>query len=345
MFKCKDCGRQFGTLQALRGHSGHCPKKKRESKDLMPQPQENPEAVAEVASPDVPVEEVCSNVAADVEGAIAEAPADTEEANPNESDIGRLERIRNLLAQGYTVKELIAPPFEFPESSVYEQVPKVFPPKEKPKDEESEDEDDSDRMPAVYRKDQVINPETLLRRYLLNGGSHDDELRFQGMMELRASILLAMELATVQERMASAEAKRIEPLLKVLREGREELDSAAARAKDSSAQIAHDAAFEVAQGMGGAFSAEIRDLKAALPGKPEEMDPIKKMFVDAMQPHAAQAIGQLFASLFKPSPQGGAQPQGGQQSAGMQGQPAQPAVPGEPPRHMPPGEEDQWTEI
>ena len=76
-----------------------------------------------------------------------------------------------------------------------------------------------------------------------------------------------------------------------------------------------------------------------------EMDPMQKMFVDAMQPHAAQAIGQLFASLFKPSPQGGAQPQGGQQPVGMQGQPAQPAGPAEPARHMPPGEEDQWTEL
>ena len=70
-----------------------------------------------------------------------------------------------------------------------------------------------------------------------------------------------------------------------------------------------------------------------------EMDPMQKMFVDAMRPHAAQAIGQLFAGLFKPSPQGGQPP------VRMQGQPAQPAGPGEPPRHMPPGEEDQWTEL
>ncbi len=70
-----------------------------------------------------------------------------------------------------------------------------------------------------------------------------------------------------------------------------------------------------------------------------EMDPMTKMFFNAMQPHAAQAIGQLFAGLVKPSPQGGAQP------VGMQGQPAQPAGPSEPARHMPAGEEDQWTEI
>ena len=78
---------------------------------------------------------------------------------------------------------------------------------------------------------------------------------------------------------------------------------------------------------------------------PPDMDPLQKMFVGAMQPYAAQAIGQLFASLFKKPAQGGAQPQGGQPPAGMPGQPAQPAGPAEPARHMPLGEEDQWTEI
>lgn len=340
MFKCKDCGRQFGTLQALRGHSGHCPKKKRESKDLMPQPQENPEAVAEVASPDVPVEEVCSNVAADVEGASADVPADTEDANPNESDIGRLERIRNLLSQGYTVKELIEPPYEFPESSVYEQATKVFPPKENAKREEKQGENNG-YMPAVVKKGEILSPEFIVQ-HLANGDGGDDwAKRIEGMMLIRAAQKMNREDAEIEVIRAEAEAKRLEPLLKVLREGREELDSAAARAKDSSAQIAHEAAFEVAQGMGGAFSAEIRDLKAALPGKPEAANPLTKMFVDAMQPYAAQAIGQLFAGLSKPPSQAGAQPRGGQQP----GQPEQPASSGEPPRHMPPGEEDQWTEI
>ena len=117
------------------------------------------------------------------------------------------------------------------------------------------------------------------------------------------------------------------------------------RAKESNIEIAQRAAFEVAQSMRGAFSTEMQELKAALPGKADEMDPITKIFVGAMEPHAAQAIGQLFAGLFKASPQAGAQPQGGQQPLGMPGQPAQPAAPGEPSRYIPPGEEGQWTEI
>ena len=76
--------------------------------------------------------------------------------------------------------------------------------------------------------------------------------------------------------------------------------------------------------------------------QPSETDPLAKVFANAMQPYAAQAIGQLLAGLFKKPVQGGSQPQGGQQPVGMQGQPAQPA---EPSRYILPGEEEQWTEI
>ena len=75
-----------------------------------------------------------------------------------------------------------------------------------------------------------------------------------------------------------------------------------------------------------------------------EMDPLTKMFFNAMQPHAQQAIGQLFSGLFKKPGQGGAQPQGGQQPGEMQGQPTQPAH-NEPLLWVRPEEEDQWTEV
>ena len=75
-----------------------------------------------------------------------------------------------------------------------------------------------------------------------------------------------------------------------------------------------------------------------------EMDPMTKIFVNAMLPHAQQAIGQLFSGLFKKPGQGGAQPQGGQQPGEMQGQPTQPAH-NEPLLWVRPEEEGQWAEV
>ena len=79
-----------------------------------------------------------------------------------------------------------------------------------------------------------------MRRY--TDGSREDELELRGMMKLRGAMLMVLDLANIQERFASAEAKRLEPLLKVLKEGRAELDAAAARASGQSFQMAQEAA-------------------------------------------------------------------------------------------------------
>ena len=319
MFTCGQCGKKFKTMQALGGH-------------MRSHAQNKAEAIPAGNNPLPAIIDITEQ---------AEQPqTPPDQTTVPEDEPGIMDSIRGLKRRGLSARQIKDLGYKrqtvddvFLEEIVPERTPEG-------KREEKQGENNG-YMPAVVKKGEILSPEFIVQ-HLANGDGGDDwAKRIEGMMLIRAAQKMNREDAEIEVIRAEAEAKRLEPLLKVLREGREELDSAAARAKDSSAQIAHEAAFEVAQGMGGAFSAEIRDLKAALPGKPEAANPLTKMFVDAMQPYAAQAIGQLFAGLSKPPSQAGAQPRGGQQP----GQPEQPASSGEPPRHMPPGEEDQWTEI
>jgi len=152
-----------------------------------------------------------------------EAPA----AEPE--DESEADEIRQRIARGYNYEQLTKQ-FGYDPRSVRRQMDKVVPPAT----------EGESAAPVVYKQTEVLNPEVMLRRYL--NGSYEDELEFRGMMKLRASILLANELANIQKTMAEAEAKRLEPLLKVLREGREELDAAAARARGQSFEMAQEAA-------------------------------------------------------------------------------------------------------
>ena len=95
-------------------------------------------------------------------------------------------------------------------------------------------------MPAVVKKGDILSPEYIVQ-HLANGGN-DRKTRIEGMMLLRAAQKMNREGAEIEILRAEAEAKRLEPLLKVLREGREELDAAAARAKGQSFEMAQEAA-------------------------------------------------------------------------------------------------------
>ena len=148
-----------------------------------------------------------------------------------------------------------------------------------------------------------------------------------GVNTIMAGIRSAQELSSLGIAQAT-------PIIKMAQEMRQAEGQAAQELAAQLGQVTMQSNQQILQSIQSLAAAQSQ-------GQPSEMNPLAKMFVDAMQPHAAQAIGQLFASLSKKPGQGGVQPQGGQQP----GQPAQPAGPGEPARHMPPGEEDQWTEI
>jgi hypothetical protein len=142
------------------------------------------------------------------------SPAEPKEevSAPEPEDESEGAEIRERIARGYNYEQLTKQ-FGFHPRSVRREMDKMIPPAS---------EGDSN-LPATYKQTEVINPEALLRRYA--DGSYEDELELRGMVKLRAAMLMVMDLANIQKTMAEAEAKRLEPLLKVLREGRDELDA------------------------------------------------------------------------------------------------------------------------
>ncbi len=317
MFTCQKCGKKFKDKNALGGHvsSAHA-----QNKDKAMPAGNNSLAVV---------------VDATEQTEQPQTPSDQPTSPDDEPGI--MESIRRLKRRGLSAGQI--KDLGYKRQTVDDVFLEEIVPARKP---EEGVHGANDEYPVVTRGTEMVTPEGILKR--LTNGNPDWALRFEGMMLLRAAQRMNRDDIEMSKMQADSYAAMIRPTLEIMEQNREAQDAAAARARESNLEIAQKAAFEVAQGMGGAFSAEMQDLKAALPGKPDEMDPLTKMFFNAMQPHAQQAIGQLFSGLFKKPGQGGAQPQGGQQPGGTPGQPAQPAN-SEPLLWVRPEEEDQWTEV
>ena len=318
MFTCDECGKKFKTIQALGGHRRAHQQKK-------------PEAMPSDNNPSSAVTDV-------TEQAIEQPQTLPVQPVSPEDEPGIMDSIRNLKSRGLNARQI--KDLGYKRQTVDDVFLEEIVPAGK---QDTAEHSGNDEYPVVTRGTEMVTPEGILRR--LTNGSPDWGLRFEGMMLLRAAQRMNRDDIEMSKMQADSYAAMIKPTLEMMERNREAQDAAAARARESNIEIAQRAASDVAQGMQGAFSAEMQDLKAALPGKPDEMDPMTKMFFGAMQPYAQQAIGQLFAGLFKKPVQGGEQPQGGQQPVGMPGQSAQPAASDEPSRYIPPGEEGQWTEI
>ena len=153
------------------------------------------------------------------------------------SDLNEGDKIRQLHALGFSRRSL-ARDLGFAPATIYLSMPAD---PDMKKAEEPANLRDS--LPAVRKMGsgvEVLTPEVLLRSYM-DGGDHD-EWELRGMMKLRAAMLMVMDLVNIRKGMAEADAKELEPLLKILSVSREELDAAAARARGSNMEIAQAAA-------------------------------------------------------------------------------------------------------
>jgi hypothetical protein len=99
---------------------------------------------------------------------------------------------------------------------------------------------------------EMIAPEAVLKQYM--GGTPEGEVELRAIMKFRAAMLMVMDLVNIQKGSAEADAKRMEPVLRLMKETREEQDAAAARAKASSEDIADRAAQATASQLFGAVS-------------------------------------------------------------------------------------------
>ncbi|MEL7562572.1 hypothetical protein [Dehalogenimonas sp. 4OHTPN] len=156
---------------------------------------------------------------------------------------------------------------------------------------------------------EVIAPEAVLRQYM--GGTPEEETELRAIMKFRAAMLMVMDLVNIQKGSAEADAKRMIPILSLMKETREEQDAAAARAKASSEEIADRAAHETAAHLLGAISqnntqvsGSLDQIRQILSGKND--DPFSRL-MNMMQ--SMQSLSQMFG-MPMPGMMPGAPPPG-----------------------------------
>ncbi len=321
MFTCDVCNRKFKTMQALGGHKRS-------------HPQGKPGAGPASANP-LPVVV-----------AKAEPPAEPPQAPPAqperaEDEQGIMDTIREYKMRGYSARQLKG--IGYARQTVDQVYLENEVPEGKPEENPQEGEHgENDELPVVTRGTEIITPEGILKR--LANGSDDWALRLEGMMLLRAAQRMNRDDIEMSKLQSEAYASMIKPTLELMEKNREAQDAAAARARESSLEIADRAAFGVAQDMKGTFSSELQALKASFPGTAAEpANPLIMAMTQAIQPYLGQIMGQVFAGMFK-----GRVPQTSPYVA-PQTEPGTAEQPGTAnqdsrPLWMRPEEEDQWTE-
>jgi len=251
MIKCKICGREFKSPQALGGHmrGGHQEETQQDSNH-----------------PDNP--EDPNNTVETIEEPDGETTLVPEEAS-------KAEQIRTYLKQGFTIKQL-TDRFGFSETTIRQEIAKVLRPEGEAIDDKAKQQDNV--WPVVRKMGggmEIMSPEAVLRQYM-GGGTPEEQLELRAIMKFRAAMLMVMDLVNVQKGSAEADAKRMEPILRLMKETREEQDAAAQRAKASSEEIADRAAYETAGQLSQVISQNntritdsINQIRQAMGGKEE----------------------------------------------------------------------------
>jgi len=300
MFRCKICRREFGTKQGLASHTGHAHPKKQPVKRDSPVSPGEPELSSgksttltekEIAKAPESVEAPSAKTseAAPVETVPAQVPDNSIEVT--EADIAKMskaERIRYYLSKGYTFEQLTKT-FNFPESSVYQEMEKVIQPEGK-----GADNDKEPGLPVTVKGGEVVTPEFIM--HSLANGSQDWHLRLEGMMLLRAAQRMNRDDIEMTRMQAEADATRIKPILELMRETRLEQDAAAQRAKESNIEIAERAAYQTAGELSQVITQNnaritdsINQIRQAMGGKEE--NPLGQV-LNAMQ--SMQQMMQMF---------------------------------------------------
>ena len=293
MFTCSVCSKKFKTMQALGGHmsTAHAHDK--------PEGQSLSESAV---PPGQPTDQVREDGGAPKSSASEPSEAVSE---PTDKELGVMDCIRDLRNRGYSPKQ-VREQFEYPRQTVDQVFAEYIPPETKVDEARLDQDKKREMVPAVYKKNERTNPEVLLHQ--LADGNYEAELEYRGMMKLRAAMLMVMDLVNIQKTAAEADAKRVEPILKLMKEAREEQDAAAARAKESSKEIADRAAYEGARLLAEQMMPEVRTLMEKQKPAPAGTTMYERVFgpiADMM----GQQIGNMFSSMFGI---GGGQPQSGQ---------------------------------
>ncbi len=156
--------------------------------------------------------------------------AEIPEASSEESEAAQINR---LLDDGYSGKQLVEK-FDFKYSTVRREIKRRERPEDAPVVEVRE-------LPATLKSTEVITPEGIMQRYLLEDGEYGEAM-IKGMMLLRAAQRMVMDDVEIMKGQAEANARMIKPILDMMQEARKEQDAAADRARASVAEAAQEAA-------------------------------------------------------------------------------------------------------
>ena len=289
MIKCSKCGREFKNPQALGGHVRGAHKEETQQDTGSDTHSGNPEDIKNTVE-------------------IIEAPGGETALVLKEAS--QAEQIRTYLKQGFTVKQM-TDRFGFSETTIRQEIAKLVRPEGEVIDEKGKQ---PDGVWPVMRKMgggmEVIAPEAVLRQYM--GGTPEEELELRAIMKFRAAMLMVMDLVNVQKGSAEADARRMEPILRLMKETREEQDAAAHRAKESNVEIADRAAYETATQLSQVIAQNntkitdsINQIRQAMGGKEE--NPLGQV-LNSMQ-SMQQMMGMFGISMpGMPGAQGGGPP-------------------------------------
>jgi gas vesicle protein len=146
----------------------------------------------------------------------------------------------------------------------------------------------------------------------MGGSTPEEQLELRAIMKFRAAMLMVMDLVAIQKGSAEADAERMTPILRLMKETREEQDAAAHRAKESNVEIANQAAYETATQLSQVISQNnaritdsINQIRQAMGGKEE--NPLGQV-LNSIQ--SMQQMMQMFGISMPgmPGPQGGGPP-------------------------------------
>jgi len=298
MMQCKSCGRSFKSKQALGGHMATAHRKDGRAGaaevEVKPQVEAGSQATSAPGktTDDAPTQaaqkgEEQSSGQASGAGAPARLPVPVVlQATPSEA-----EQIRMYWKQGFSFEQLTAK-LGFKDATVRQELAKMVKPEEAA-DRAAEDSS-GDGIPVTRKAGsgmEVLNPEAVLRRY--TDGSTEDEIELRGMMKLRAAMLMVMDLVNIQKEAAEADARRIDPILKLMQEARTEQDAAAARARQSNTEIAETAAMGAAGAVLGRIDARFEELKQKKADIATVQNPMQGLMARTMETLMNQLTGKL----------------------------------------------------
>jgi len=212
MFECRKCGRKFKTMQELGGHVANAHKEQ-----LTDQTMANEEQTQFLPQP-------------------------SDQAEPGEvpppPEASEAEQIRFYWQKGYTYEQLTTK-LGFKPTTVRQEIAKMV----KPEGKISETEEEIPTLPLVLKdgKGEVLSPEAVYHRLVLSDGI-DGERDFRALMKWAASIEMVQRMTQINKTQSEALAEMVKPVLDMMEKSRQELDAAAARAKESSMEIAEAAA-------------------------------------------------------------------------------------------------------